>query len=395
MKSIANLESARKSYSNFEKSVYRQQTALANGRNLRAAALAENDSDALAISYLVTDSGDLDNVYWAINLNDKRGQLFSGDGAFTNAGTPLDPFYAKKRSSGAFRAAKKAMQRAKTDNDLQMLITFTMPTLIGFGFKRTFEVFDYAWSLMRKRKWFKDHITAAVCSEEFTLGDKKKLEAENRDWDFNLDGFHTHKHILCYAKRIDTRELRTQWTDCLKRSAKKFGFQFSFNTKDGLAVVNRKSAYGEKALREVSKYICKLEDFNRIPPSQLCEATRTFRGRRLISTFGRCNENRGSRKKDASLHLDKAETTDGKVNSVLPSRPKARLKTRALWRIGSDLIKQGRLNEYLLQVKDTSERRRKWRRQQLQAIFPFATFTTLAGEIFYGNSVNADIAFAA
>jgi ribosomal protein L34 len=394
MQILSNHTPSGKFFTNYDKALYRAKSSLVVGQRLEVAALAEGNADALAIADLLIEAARPENIFIATDLEDKNGKRFSGYGSFNCASTRFDPAYAKKRSNRAYKAVREAMVRGKRQSELQMFITFTMPTLIGFGFKRTFEVFDYAWSLMRKRKWFREHISAACCSEEFTLGDEKKLRIEGRDWDFNRDGFHVHKHVLCYAKRMNTAELRSEWTACLEASAKKFGFRASFNTKDGLAVVQRKSAYGDKALREISKYICKGEVFERIPGSQICEVEKTLRGRRLISTFGLCNENRGSKKKSGSLHLDKKSITDGEKISPVPlSIP----KSKPLRIIGRELIMQGKRKEWLYLLQNTFRIRRQWRRKQLLEIFPFATFVTLGGEKFYGDSISSklDIAHAA
>ncbi len=385
MSSIPKSKPLSQRFTNREKALYRAKSTLAVGLKLQAGALETGNAACLALADMIIESARPENVFTATDLHDRNGELYTGYGSLNCASSRLDPAYAEKRSNQAKRAVTAAMEGARRGNDLQMLITFTMPTLIGFGFRRTFEVFDYAWSLMRKRKWFKEHINAACCSEEFTLGDEDKLKDEGREWTFESDGYHVHKHILCYSKRMDTQILRAEWTTCLIASASRSGLDLQFATSDGYAVVNRKSAYGDKAVDEVSKYICKGDVFEKIPVNQICEVEETLRGRRLMSTFGLCNKNKGSRKKDATLHVHKKSITDGETaNSLAPSKA----KTESLRAIGKKLIEEGRRLEWLLHLKASFSRRRNWRIQQLLELYPFATLENLAGEKFYGEHTN-------
>jgi hypothetical protein len=210
-------------------------------------------------------------------------------------------------------------------NERWRLLGLTGPTPVGIGLKLTKKLYNVAWSLMRKGRWWKEEskIRAGIKGEEFTLGDercdehrrlkKHKKSKECRgceacnsfEWSFERDGYHVHFHVLVLSEWVVWEDLGREWTACLKRAAKKLGILLEINTSHGRAVVdvrlvtNRKTkARGaihiDDAIEEVCKYITKPESWLKIPAEQLCEVARELRGRRMIEPLGELSQRKGS-----------------------------------------------------------------------------------------------------
>jgi hypothetical protein len=181
------------------------------------------------------------------------------------------------------------------------LVTLTAPTLPGLSLLQIREVFNTAWSLLRKRDWWRKLVHAGVKGEEFTLGDARLLEREGREWSLEQDGFNFHLHALIYSGWIVWSRLGEEWTDCLRTAAARLNVSLTFNTSHGRAVVdvrlvvNRETkAKGtirlEGAIEEISKYITKSESWLKVPDAQLVEVASVPRWFRAVELLGECRE---------------------------------------------------------------------------------------------------------
>jgi hypothetical protein len=255
-----------------------------------------------------------------------------------------------------------------------------MPTL-PISFAAALEVFDLAMVLLRKRKWFKETVRGAVQGVEFTLGE-------------GSEGYHIHAHLLAWSRWVDWSEFGEQVTDCLSRAAVRLGVHMAFSTSHGRAVVDVRLVTSKSrgkgtvsvrdAVMETCKYIVKGSEYEKIPASEICEVERVLFNRRMVETFGECNLRKGKavvsetvEKLDdsgKSPYIYKKCTVDGAEKK----------RSKPLRAIGAELIKLGRRAEWLRKLRLVFFERRQWRKQYLASRFPYATFRTLSGEIFYG-----------
>jgi hypothetical protein len=283
------------------------------GAKLRDAAVPAADADALAISDLITEAASLRNFGIASELYNEFGESF--EGLFVLAplsSSRLDPNYVAECARRSRRRVKEKLapvvlkyQEELRRRELYLsLVTLTMPTLIGAGMCKTFDVFDDAWRRLRKSLWWKDRVKGGLKGEECTLGDKKRQEREGRPWDFNRDGYHVHAHIMGVMSWLNWTQLGDEWKRCLEASARKHGARMEFATSHGRPVVdvrqvlNRRrggrSVTFDAAVFEVCKYLVKGSDFARIPAHHLIEVEQTLRGRRMVELLGECNNRKGS-----------------------------------------------------------------------------------------------------
>jgi viroplasmin and RNaseH domain-containing protein len=328
------------------------------------------------------------NHFVAENLQAASGESYTGYGSFTVASSSLDCAYLKAKSKKSRKAITFALELCKTylaANKIgayKHFITLSQPTLIGVGLEKTFAVADYAWSLLRKRKYFVESIFGAAIAEEFTLGEPYKKE--NRAWTSAKDGFHVHRHLIAYGKWLEVEQLKIDWTECLELAATKFGYRLNFPTKNGYAVVNRKTVWSdEKAIEELGKYICKSSTFDDLPASEIIQVERVLQGKRMVETFGECNKRVGTKAGD--VHLDTTSVNDGKESSNVVMTNVNMVKRNYLKDNFREKLESNGLEHARIYLRRELAKRRKWRIDNFLERFPSALVTDLNGNEFKGS----------
>jgi hypothetical protein len=327
------------------------------------------------------------NHFVAEHLLSATGETFTGFGSWNVASSSLDAAYLKAKSKKSRKAITFALELCKMHlaaNKIKAyknFLTFTQPTLIGVSLKETFAVADYAWSLFRKRKVFVDNIYGAVVTEEFTLGNKYKLE--NRAWSVDKDGYHAHRHLIVFGKWLDVELLKIDWTECLEISAAKFGYRLKFPTANGYAVVNRKTVWSDdNAIAELGKYICKSSTFDALPASEIIAVEKALQGKRMLQTFGECNKRVGTQA--ANAHLDKTSVIDGKESSNVVIANENKVKRNYLKDNFREKLESKGLEHARIYLKRELAKRRNWRIDDFLERFPSALITDLNGNQFKG-----------
>jgi hypothetical protein len=356
-------------------------------------------------------------------------------------------------AEAAKRARKKVLERiqsyAPKRGEKLRLVTLTMPTIKGVGLEKTFEIFDDAWRRFRKCAWWRKRVRGGCKGEEFTLGDKKRLEDEHRAWNFESDGYHVHAHILVWSEWLVWTELGEQWAIFLERAAEKKGVEMKFATSHGRPVVDirlvtqKKRGKGtvsyQSAVYETCKYLVKGVEFAKVPAAQLVDVERTLRNRRMVELLGKCNNRKGSvkgrraRSNADSMSLEEArrlvewvdDAPEGMRSDVCADKLTAarervqtyiyeqeQLTARGmshkeflkalrvkgvrpppLREIGAEMIRKGERQKWLDYIKIIASERREWRKSALRRRFPYATFRPLGGKPFYGLLANPAAAF--
>jgi hypothetical protein len=342
-------------------------------------------------------------------------------------------------------------------NNHWRLVTLTAPTLPGKSLLEVREIFNRAWSLLRKRDWWRKIVRAGVKGEEFTLGDARRLEREGREWSLEQDGFHFHIHALIYSGWIEWSRLGEEWTDCLRTAAEKLNVPLTFNTSHGRAVVDVRLVVNRKtkakgtvtingAIEEVSKYIVKSESWLKVPDAQLVEVASVSRWFRAVELLGECRAQHDAAARPARRRESEPETGDAarvlafrkaealRLAEWVEADPRvggsayagedawlgrvsdaafAYLDTKNLSDGGDDcrereiVVKRARgkpLRElargmdkklWLEMVDAHIERVREWRRCDLSMRYLHATFRSLGGCVWYGLRANPASTYAA
>jgi hypothetical protein len=336
--------------------------------------------------HLLANSG-TSNHFVAQNLQTATGESYTGFGSWTATSSSLDCAYLKAKSKKSRKAIAFALELCKTYLAVNKIkaykhfLTFTQPTLIGVNLKDTFAVADYAWSLFRKRKYFVENIFGAAIAEEFTFGNKYKLE--NRAWAFDKDGFHTHRHLIAFGKWLDVERLKIDWTECLELAGVKFGYRLNFLTANGYAVVNRKTVWSDdNAIAELGKYICKSSTFDELPASEIIAVEKALQGKRMLQTFGECNKRVGTRAGD--VHLDTTSLIDGKQSEKVVMTNKTLVKRNYLKDDFREKLELRGLEHARIYLRRELAKRRQWRISDFLERFPSALVTDLNGNEFRG-----------
>lgn len=237
-----------------------------------------------------------------MNLLDSD-ELFDGVGKFWSCNSRLCPECTKRLSIRNRKIASRSIANSKLYTfENYHFITLTMPHN-NQPLKRCREIINYAWSLLRKREFFKV-FSGGIKSEEFT---------------FTKNGYHYHLHLLVKGKYFKYDELRAIWTDCLMKAFSKFGNPFNVRTKDKRAIIKCiKIPPTQKALKsmtfELTKYITKSDSWNKVPPEDLLEIALTARFPRMFELFGSFRVARDS----PIVH--KQEISDGENSQPKPER---------------------------------------------------------------------------
>ena len=325
--------------------------------------------------------------------NEETGELYDGNGIFWGCGSRLCPSCVAKLSRRSRRQLRLALDEQKLYvGENYQFITLTMPNP-GLSLLRTRAIMDRAWSLFRKRDFFKEKIRGGSKNEEFT---------------FTENGYNYHFHLLCITRFLSFARVRQEWTDCLQKSFEENNVPFVVNTEDGLVVVNVKRVSGkqkiEKTILEVCKYITKNDSWEKIPPNDLVEVASIKRFPRMFELFGCFRESRkesenhsekyasdndlptkNNENLNESTILDTKEISDAEDSapeefsgsSPPEDIPKRRRKDN--WRV---FIEKFGIGDYIERL--TNELHRAWecRRYALKKHYPFAQFSTLDGLSF-------------
>lgn len=279
---------------------YRARRGAEIANRLQRAAVALGSSVALTESDLLRRCADPENLFTASDLQSIDGELYEGHGTLWSCNGRLCPscMAARRRRSRA-RVREGCARVQPRSGSHWRLVTLTAPTLPGLSLLQVREVFNTAWSLLRKRDWWRKLVHAGVKGEEFTLGDARLLEREGREWSLEQDGFNFHLHALIYSGWIVWSRLGKEWTDCLRTAAARLNVSLTFNTSHGRAVVDVRLVVNREtkakgtirlkgAIEEVSKYITKSESWLKVPDVQLVEVASVPRWFRAVELLGEC-----------------------------------------------------------------------------------------------------------
>lgn len=223
------------------------------------------------------------NQWIASDLHANDGTLFDGGGRFWQCYSKLCPDCLAKsvrRTRSELRDAIQQQCMTTKSGELKaglpvgealMLMTLTMPNM-GLSLLESRNLIYKAWSLFRKRKWFKKTIRGGFRSEEFTLTRR---------------GFHYHMHLLIRAGYINYNIFRAEWTDCLETVFLNSGKNFSAATSDKMAIANVKRLTDiNSAIFEVAKYVTKADSWGKLRAEDLLDVARIRRFPRMVEFFG-------------------------------------------------------------------------------------------------------------
>jgi len=348
---------------------------------LAVAALACGSKLALGVADMMRECSSPANVWTAQDLHNGDGELFDGVGTYSSCGARLCPSCSAALRRRARRRARVALDSCPLlTGEHARLVTLTMPTVADASLLETMHAIERAWSLLRKRKFWRESVRAGIKGVEFTVTSL---------------GYNTHIHILAVSRWIAHAGLRSEWTHCVRVAWRERGREIAFNTPSGEAIVDVRlvrakagashaSITQESALQEVLKYVCKPDAWLNVPESHLVEVAEVERFPRLFEVFGAMRASHETeRASDADTSLDTPSISDGGqlMISFPESSPSvARARPPSL----RSLVLTCDRPAWLKTLAHHFANRRAYRRGALCARYPYAIFQTLAGDVSFG-----------
>lgn len=330
-----------------------------HGRDIAAAIddailaqLPDDHDHLIAYAHRIRLCSQNSNIWTATDLHSNEGECYDGAGRFWHCGHKLCPYCLSRQSQRNRRRLREVLtqQRLNVGENYHFL-TLTLPNQ-GIGLLQARQIFNDAWEVFRKKKWFRDTIVGGCKSEEFTL---------------TATGYHYHGHALVRSKFISFHSFRHYWTEALKHSFLKNNRNLAIATVDNMAMANcRRVGSLNDATNEIAKYITKSDTWKKIPQSDLLDICRIKRFPRMFEFFGSfktsgcvAGAEQGEERLDKTI-LDTRSLSDG--DEPLSWRNKATT-------LGAV--------EYLTELQDRINDSYQIRTEQLKRHYPFAAFRRL------------------
>jgi hypothetical protein len=390
----SNKNKVKRKYTPLERAVNRRDLTLEIAGALGCAAMSQQDAEMQAVADLMIQSAQDAEIFVAEGLDfvdEATGEtkFFDAYGSLNVVSSRCNPAYLKASSARSQKRIKIALARVKPQSgEYLRYAVLTQPDMFGFDFDSGYQLLCGAVVRLKNHPYFKEKFRGGVFSDEFTLGAES-----NRH-------FHFHVNILGYAKYLDFDQLRSVWTDCLEYSARDMGRNLEVNTTDGDALIRiqrvrakvedeKKECTLDYAIRETVKYVVKGSDFSKIPAEFICQVEKALYGKRLVETFGEANLRKGKGKKDMmdeTSYLDKNHTIQDFSDNDSPTVDK--IKPETLRQRGARLLREGRRDDWLRDLRLEFEKRREFRKKQLSERYKFAIFCTLSGDVWRGVGVS-------
>lgn len=316
--------------------------------------------------------------HWAgDNLrNQETGALYAANGTLWACGFKLlCPSCAARAASRTRKKLADALKSQKLlGGEIYQLITLTMPNPRA-SLILTREIFNKAWKLFRKRKYFIENIRGAAKGEEFT-------------WTEN--GYHYHAHLLCISKFLNFQEFRSEWTDCVEIAFSKYNIPFEVNNRDDfLNVVIEKVTPTKngmyEAIQKVCKYLTKFNSWEKISENDLIEIVSKKLSWRLFELTGsfrvqrNVNRARNSSRKTTDTILDKQDLSDGNLSDKSPRLKLKKLQRKSDWRKHIEVFG---LESYQERLEEEVAAAKEYQKNHLRRKFLRASFKTLEDKDF-------------
>jgi hypothetical protein len=110
------------------------------------------------------------NIWLARDLDDGGGELYNGFGTYACCGLAFCPFCGPKKHRRTARRLLNQIDSFELSNKkLWYSITLTAPTMPDQPLLTCISVFQTAWLLLRKRKWWIETALAGIKSIEWTV----------------------------------------------------------------------------------------------------------------------------------------------------------------------------------------------------------------------------------
>lgn len=327
-----------------------------NGRNVARiiddAIATVQPTDALELSihaHRIRLCNNIGNIWHATDLHNADGELYDGAGTMWACGSKLCPACLSKQSRRNRSHLRNAIQLTKLmSGQHRHFLTLTFPKT-ELPLLQARAIMNYAWSLFRKRSWFRRTIFGGARSEEFTVSKRR---------------YHYHMHILCVSGYIDFNTFRHTWNECVATAFKDAKIKLEVNTSDRIIVANCERVRSiDDAINELAKYITKTNSWAKMPPDHLLDIARIRRFPRMFEIFGTFRL--------ALRHAREDESEIEEIGLSLDTESVNDEVSETGWR--SELERLGAA-DYLDQLRERIAEHAVFRMEQLKRRYAYALF---------------------
>lgn len=287
------------------------------------------DDEAAAFAAMLHLTAGDDN-HFAGRMDQDGGGAFFGGSALHKFSLRIDPNWGesyRRRSRARGREAYRKMRESLPPEEklaiekgwahrlTSKLLTLTMPRAHGKSELQEMERFQRAFSLLRKRDYWKAKVWGGVKGVEDAL---------------DADGSHVHGHLLILSRYLDRERMREDWRECLDRATWEgygYGLAEDCPVIMDIRIIKKKSTAErpglidfDDAINEVSKYVTKPSDFlepdehgRTVPRETLLGICRVPRWPRMFELLGEC---RGRIRKATTKATERAQAALAALASI-------------------------------------------------------------------------------
>jgi hypothetical protein len=398
-------------YTAVERADYHRQKSLNVSKVLEAAALEAGDDIAFVLAQRIKKCASPSNRYTAKDLNNQSGECFDGFGNLFPCGSKLCYSCMAKAARRNRKIAEEALKIIKLQRKSYLpfgskketveqqrlrMITLTMPK-VSLSCIESTELVIRAFDLFRKLKFTETYFAGYIKTIEFTT---RKGDSDSKD-----DSYHNHIHLLAVCFFIPEVIIKRLWRRCVQTAFIEKGLDWRAATKnlgddDKLNVNLKLTDSNENSLKEVCKYLTKSESWENIPASHLLEIANIKRWRRMFELSG-CfkraarlikakNEVIKQAQREAA-NVENRNYLDTKCISAaesLPENSESEAKLTAKKENWRDRVKKLGVDAYLTILERQIEITQRTRKELLAEKYPLATFTDLAGFVWYEPDID-------
>lgn len=277
----------------------------------------------------------------------ETGECFNGEGRFWHCSNKLCTYCNKvQQRKNRLRLQQSIDNYRQPIGESYRLITLTIPKL-GLPLRTTREIVHRAWTLLRKRDWFRSFVVAGSKAEEFTVDKANRV--------------HYHLHLLASTRFFRVETLRQVWTICVGIALGEHSPETADAWNHQFCVVNVQRIYNLSQARfEVTKYITKSQAWQKISDHDLLEIALMRRWSRSFEIFGKWY---GANKMlDDNTYLDKKSLSDGETTKDCDSTTDAKTN----WRFDVQTMTEKQIVMHHLRLVSEAKRfrleqfRRRW-----------------------------------
>jgi hypothetical protein len=300
-------------------------------------------SDRIALCNSIENKWETDEA-----INFETGEEYPAKGTFWNCNSKLCPTCTAESS----RRARKLLVSRLSEQQFKPTHKFYFPTLTiknpQLPLIETRELINRAWTLLRKRAFWCDTIIGGFKSEEFTL---------------TANGYHYHLHLLIQSRFILFNEFRRIWTECVQKAFREKGIDLDISTRDKMLIVRFETVHDPANIpKELCKYITKTDSWSKVKKDDLKQLALVRRWHRTREFFGTWQRQHNQESDEFEPIVHKSDLSDGAFSAVAE---------KDSWR---DAVFHLGNERYLTMLRQEFDRRKEFRKMQLQLRWREATF---------------------